>query len=184
MLYSYSNTGIAEVHKCNPENASEVMIYTGEKSTECQITIFNFTPENHDLIWMARLDEDFENTQIKITVAEDVEKIELIPDEIYVLGQKSKIRCQVIGGNPVPDVSMLWENLDSVDLIYDFEQTFINENGGPSGYNPGDMVGLGDRGDSPNYTLELSEDEEIIKASLLQFFTDLLRRLGPVKKDE
>ena len=128
MLYSYSNTGIAEVHKCNPENASEMMIYTGEKSTECQITIFNFTAENHDLIWMARLDEDFENTQIKITVAEDVEKIELIPDEIYVLGQKSKIRCQVIGGNPVPDVSMLWENLDSVDLIYDFEQTFINEN--------------------------------------------------------
>ena len=63
-------------------------------------------------------------------------------------------------------------------------QTFINDNGGPSGYNPGDMVGLGDRGDSPNYTLELSEDEEIIKASLLQFFTDLLRRLGPVKKDE
>ena len=60
-------------------------------------------------------------------------------------------------------------------------QTFIHENGG---WAPGDLVGLGEKEDNQNYTPELSEDEEVVKTSLLSFFTDLLRRLGPVKKDE
>ena len=63
-------------------------------------------------------------------------------------------------------------------------QTFINDNGGPVGYNPCDVVGSGDKEDIQNYSLELSEDEVVVKESLLSFFTDLLKRLGPVRKDE
>ena len=57
-------------------------------------------------------------------------------------------------------------------------QTFIRENGGWS------PDGLAEKEDNPNYSPELSDDEEVVRASLLTFFTDLLRRLGPVKKDE
>lgn len=32
--------------------------------------------------------------------------------------------------------------------------------------------------------VELTEEEMVVKASLITFFTDLLRRLGPVKRDE
>ena len=61
-------------------------------------------------------------------------------------------------------------------------QTFNKENG----WTPGDHVGSNDKEDNRNDTpeMELSEDEEVIRTSLLSFFTDLLRRLGPVKKDE
>ena len=120
-------TGTAQVHKCKPENASELMVYTGKNVTECQITVYNFT-ENHDLIWMARLDEDFENTEIEIIVAEDVDFVELSMEEDCVLGQECKIKCKVRGGKPKPGVSILWEQENYVNLLWDYEQKFINEN--------------------------------------------------------
>ena len=57
-------------------------------------------------------------------------------------------------------------------------QTFITENGGLS------PDGLADKEDSPSYSPELSDDEELVRISLLSYFTELLSRLGPVKKDE
>ena len=120
-----ANSGIAQLHKCNPENTSEIMIYTGENYTECKITVFDFTDE-YSQTWMARLDEDFTNTVINITIAEDVQNLEIIPED-FVLGQESKIICKSIGGKPKPFINLLWENPSN--LISDFTQTFQNENG-------------------------------------------------------
>ena len=57
-------------------------------------------------------------------------------------------------------------------------QTFITENGGWS------PDGLAEKEDNPIYSPELSDDEEVVRISLLSYFTELLSRLGPVKKDE
>ena len=60
-------------------------------------------------------------------------------------------------------------------------QTFISENGG---WSPDSFSGSGDKDDLKEVLPELSEDEQVVRTSLLSFFTDLLRRLGPVKRDE
>ena len=61
-------------------------------------------------------------------------------------------------------------------------QTFISENGG---WSPDGLGGSGEREELVKESLpELSEDEQVVRTSLLSFFTDLLRRLGPVKRDE
>ena len=62
-------------------------------------------------------------------------------------------------------------------------QTFFIENGG---WSPGSQSpGPGDREDSKiKNEPELSDDEQVVKNSILSFFADLLRRLGPVKVDE
>ena len=62
-------------------------------------------------------------------------------------------------------------------------QTFFIENGGwsPLSQSPGP----GDHEEeTKKNALELSEEEQVVKTSLLSFFTDLLLRLGPVKSDE
>ena len=58
-------------------------------------------------------------------------------------------------------------------------QTFFSENGGPV-ENIQDIKD--DQGSSP--TLELSEEEQVTQNSLISLFTDLMKRLGPVKRDE
>ena len=58
-------------------------------------------------------------------------------------------------------------------------QTFFSENGGPV-ENSQDLKD--DQTSSP--TLELSEEEQATQNSLISVFTDLMKRLGPVKRDE
>ena len=59
-------------------------------------------------------------------------------------------------------------------------QTFISENGGP--VDPHEDIKDDENGDSP--VLDLSEEEQVVQNSLITVFTDMLRRLGPVKLEE
>lgn len=65
-------------------------------------------------------------------------------------------------------------------------QTFFSEHGGLSpDYGPSMIQTMADKDqDYKSYHPDLSEDERVVQNSLLSFFGDLLRRLGPVKKDE
>lgn len=61
-------------------------------------------------------------------------------------------------------------------------QTFITENGG---YSPDGMgSSSSDKDEASKSSPDLNDDEQVVRSSLLSFFTDLLRRLGPVKRDE
>ena len=67
-----------------------------------------------------------------------------------------------------------FKNMRTVTL-----QTFFSENGGPV-ENVQDV--RDERGSSP--TLDLSDEEIAVQKSLFSLFTDLMKRLGPVKRDE
>ena len=58
-------------------------------------------------------------------------------------------------------------------------QTFISENGGP--VDPQEDF-RDDEGSSP--VVDLSEEEQVVQNSLITVFTDMLRRLGPVRLEE
>ena len=62
-------------------------------------------------------------------------------------------------------------------------QTFFSEHGGLSPDYSIPMMADKEQ-DFKSYHPDLSEDERVVQSSLLSFFGDLLRRLGPVKKDE
>lgn len=64
-------------------------------------------------------------------------------------------------------------------------QTFMSENNGGN-YDGvfGSPTSAGENFRDDLVGPDLSEDEQVVKSSLLSFFSDLLRRLGPVKTDE
>jgi len=99
-----ADTGVAEKHKCQPTNTSDIMKYTGNNTNECTITIHNVT-EEYDCSWAGRLDEDLTNSYINITIARPVKNmtIEIVGD--LVADQPGHIKCLANGGRPAPMMS-------------------------------------------------------------------------------
>ena len=61
-------------------------------------------------------------------------------------------------------------------------QNFFSEHGGPS--LDGRESGFNEPDDTKSATPYLNEEEQLVQKSISSFFVDLLKRLGPLKRDE
>lgn len=119
--------GNATVHKCEPENLTDVMTYTGNDAKACTITIYNVT-EEYNCQWAARLDEDLQNSKINVTIAKDVDHIEIEIEDDLVEGQDGKILCKINGGRPGPNLNFDFDK-PVPTMINDTVEQVQNENG-------------------------------------------------------